>query len=253
MRNLVLIIILLISFISNSQTSGLQAVYSYSDGYITRTEVLIANENTAFYQVINKSLLEKRDSKLEIENDQYTITNLSNSTFSNFIFLENNSNVNYTYLKNEKRELIVRDSMPILQWKITNEEKLIDSYKCIKAEVDFRGRKFIVWYTPEIAVPFGPFKFKGLPGLILSVESSYFGSKLYWNLTSFKFEKTLPIPKRNDFQGEEMSLKELIIGEAVYDEEQNKRILSKMNRDIRQTKLTVKRLGAERIYEWEIE
>ncbi len=54
-------------------------------------------------------------------------------------------------------------------WKLYKEVKIIANYKCHKATTNFRGRKYVAWYTTDIPVNFGPWKFKGLPGLILEV------------------------------------------------------------------------------------
>ena len=59
-------------------------------------------------------------------------------------------------------------------WKISNETKIIDGFKCYKAsgvEIinDFREKKeyvLIAWFCPELPFKFGPDKYFGLPGLI---------------------------------------------------------------------------------------
>lgn len=57
------------------------------------------------------------------------------------------------------------------QWEINyREEKSILGYKCKKATAIFNLRKYIAWYTKEIPVSEGPYRFKGLPGLILEVK-----------------------------------------------------------------------------------
>jgi GLPGLI family protein len=48
---------------------------------------------------------------------------------------------------------------------------LFNGYACNKASLDFRGRMYNIWYTTEIPTQFGPWKFYGLPGLIIKVES----------------------------------------------------------------------------------
>ncbi len=53
------------------------------------------------------------------------------------------------------------------EWTITDETKEILGYECVKAVTDYRGRKWIAWFTPEIPVEEGPGKVCGLPGLIL--------------------------------------------------------------------------------------
>ncbi|WP_051633095.1 GLPGLI family protein [Thermonema rossianum] len=51
-----------------------------------------------------------------------------------------------------------------------NETKEILGFKCYKAEGDFRGRHYIVWYCPDLPYPYGPWKLHGLPGLILEAH-----------------------------------------------------------------------------------
>lgn len=57
-----------------------------------------------------------------------------------------------------------------LDWKLTEETSKIAGYNASKATVNFGGREWTAWYAPEIAIPDGPYKFFGLPGLILRLE-----------------------------------------------------------------------------------
>lgn len=54
-------------------------------------------------------------------------------------------------------------------WKLQEVTNTICGYKCKKATTTFRGRNYTVWYTPSIPNSEGPWKFNGLPGLILKV------------------------------------------------------------------------------------
>ena len=58
-----------------------------------------------------------------------------------------------------------------ITWNLQPGTEEICSHKCQKATTSFRGRKWTAWYTPEIPIDNGPWKFGGLPGLILKVES----------------------------------------------------------------------------------
>ena len=53
------------------------------------------------------------------------------------------------------------------EWILGDSVRSILGYECRQAECDYRGRHWIAWYAPEIAVPEGPWKLGGLPGLIL--------------------------------------------------------------------------------------
>lgn len=57
-------------------------------------------------------------------------------------------------------------------WKLTEQDSTVCGYKCKKATGSYGGRTWTVWYAPEIAVPFGPWKLCGLPGLVLSAADS---------------------------------------------------------------------------------
>ncbi|WP_185151736.1 GLPGLI family protein [Chryseobacterium sp. SN22] len=59
---------------------------------------------------------------------------------------------------------------PSLIWKISDEKQKIRTYNAQKATVDFGGRKWIAWFTTDIPFPDGPYKFYGLPGLIVKVS-----------------------------------------------------------------------------------
>ena len=57
------------------------------------------------------------------------------------------------------------------EWLLSSEEKKkILGKVCSKATTRFRGRDYVVWYSTEIPVQLGPWKFHGLPGLIMQVQ-----------------------------------------------------------------------------------
>lgn len=68
----------------------------------------------------------------------------------------------------------IKEEINIFEWKISGTEKdtIIGSYNCKKATTTFRGRNYVVYYTSEIANQGGPWKFDGLPGFILKVNST---------------------------------------------------------------------------------
>lgn len=57
-------------------------------------------------------------------------------------------------------------------WKIEPETSKIGNYEVQKATTNFGGRKWIAWFTTEIPFQEGPYKFCGLPGMILKIEDS---------------------------------------------------------------------------------
>jgi len=57
-----------------------------------------------------------------------------------------------------------------VQWKIEADTKKINNYNLQRATAVFGGRNWTAWFTPDINIPEGPYKFRGLPGLVLYVE-----------------------------------------------------------------------------------
>ncbi|WP_206619145.1 GLPGLI family protein [Flavobacterium cerinum] len=66
---------------------------------------------------------------------------------------------------------LIKDDYNKLNWIISEEVKTIGGYQCTKATTNFRGVDWIVWFAPEIALPYGPWKLHGLPGLILEASA----------------------------------------------------------------------------------
>lgn len=60
-----------------------------------------------------------------------------------------------------------------IDWKILNEKKKIGQFEVTKATANFGGRDWTAWFCQEIQLPFGPYVFYGLPGLILEVYDKH--------------------------------------------------------------------------------
>lgn len=82
----------------------------------------------------------------------------------------------YTNLKTKKllfqegiafKSIIIEEDPIVMEWKIEDETIMISNYLCQKATINFKKNNYIAWFTSEIPVSFGPWKFNGLPGLIL--------------------------------------------------------------------------------------
>lgn len=58
-----------------------------------------------------------------------------------------------------------------IDWVIAEDStKTILDYQCIMATADYHGRNWTVWFTPELPMQDGPWKFCGLPGLIMEAS-----------------------------------------------------------------------------------
>lgn len=84
-----------------------------------------------------------------------------------------------------------------LNWNLLNEFDDILNYKVQKATVQFGGRNWVAWFAKDIPIQDGPYKFYGLPGLILKIEDTTSSHKFV--LKGIK-NKTTPFqyPDRKD-------------------------------------------------------
>ncbi|UHO38168.1 GLPGLI family protein [Chryseobacterium capnotolerans] len=116
------------------------------------------------------------------------------------------SNINYsvekdkanqkTYFKDRiGRDIYSYEEDRPLNWKISSETTKIGEYKVQKAETDFAGRKWTAWFTTDLPYQDGPYKFGGLPGLIVKVEDD----KGDYSFDLMKNYKIAELPALNQF------------------------------------------------------
>ncbi len=89
---------------------------------------------------------------------------------------------NYSY--EEDRKMV---------WKILPETTKIGDYKVQKAETVFAGRVWTAWFAQELPYQDGPYKFSGLPGLIVKIEDAD-------GDFSFDLEQTKKIAQAAEFE-----------------------------------------------------
>ncbi|UFH32807.1 GLPGLI family protein [Chryseobacterium sp. C-71] len=78
--------------------------------------------------------------------------------FKTFLFLKVSSD-NYKIAEDQKPE-----------WKILPDKQKVGEYNAQKATTSYGGREWIAWFSTDIPFQDGPYKFYGLPGLIVKIE-----------------------------------------------------------------------------------
>ncbi|MGA9211348.1 GLPGLI family protein [Kaistella sp.] len=56
-----------------------------------------------------------------------------------------------------------------LVWKILPDKKQLGTFNVQKATTNFAGRNWTAWFTTDVPIQDGPYKFSGLPGLIVEI------------------------------------------------------------------------------------
>lgn len=91
------------------------------------------------------------------------------------------------------------DSVPEFDWHFAADSTCnILGYECQLAQCDFAGRHYSAWFTAELPLPYGPYKFGGLPGLIVRLQDDE--GQFVWTLTGFERSRDLIVIY--DYEGE---------------------------------------------------
>lgn len=135
----------------------------------------IGKSKSAFYSAELKTV-----DSIEYRHGDRVLERMSNEEWNGFVANLPNDAVFKNYPEGKIRVL---DRFDFSEWRIDEDwEKpvwnITDSisnfmgYECVMAETDYRGRKWIAWFTLDIPIADGPWKLSGLPGLILSAYDS---------------------------------------------------------------------------------
>lgn len=165
----------------------------------------------------------------------------------------NNGNLMYFYTPNNMGDpvLKVKDDRKI-DWEISTEQKSILGYSSQKATTLFAGREWIAWFTPEISIPDGPYKFYGLPGLILKISDKT-NSHSFEIISVQKQKSNYFILNQNDYKkAKEITLKEYdkmpnhlelfkrqaLMGDVIFrNKEQEQKFMKDIDVQIREKKI----------------
>ncbi|MDN3695390.1 GLPGLI family protein [Chryseobacterium tructae] len=75
----------------------------------------------------------------------------------------------YYYDKVAGKQIYYQEDRPV-KWNISSSIEKQNGYSAQKAEANFGGRIWTAWFTKDIPLSDGPYKFSGLPGLIVKLE-----------------------------------------------------------------------------------
>lgn len=162
-----IIIFTLLPLFTNAQSGKVVYVVDFNYGLPSDTTTLCYKADRAFftsrYGFNNHFIISVTDTttktKITDDSQMWVPTDIA--------FSKNAMVANHLYFGKTYR---VKEPMNSIEWKIGNQTKSILGYTCQKATAHFRGRNYTAWFTHEIPVSYGPWKFNGLPGLILEVD-----------------------------------------------------------------------------------
>ena len=89
-----------------------------------------------------------------------------------------------TYSEQILQDVVSYKEKENFNWNIGTEKKKIGTYDAQKATVEFGGRKWTAWFSSSLPFQDGPYKFYGLPGLIVQIGDD--GGNYLWTLQGNK-------------------------------------------------------------------
>lgn len=159
------------------------------------SEEMILSTNAQGYAFMSNNIF-KSDTigditKLLQENKlSFTDINKLNSNDFQNLRLYFNKDSNHYHIQSSVDGLIFKfkDEVTPLKWELLDEVKQVHNYKAKKAKTKAFGKHWIAWYTEKIPVSYGPYKFQGLPGLILELYDE--GNNFKFDLVEAKVDTT---------------------------------------------------------------
>ncbi len=263
MKNIFLLVLLFSCqiFVAQTQTNDYKITYkqfiSYGDK-LKRDAILYVKENqpTFMHRIMASTMVLEEQIPTELpkstNNDAVVIKGGSGTgkPFDYRVFPDHylmvdqkkKLNIAIDYI-GTKRSFLITDDLLNYTWEITSETKKIKEYTCYKATTTFRGNKYEAWFTPDIPLNVGPWKWYGLPGLI--VEAYDVEKKEIYLLEKIeKLMEDIPFPKD---KLKSISLKDYIIEKEEFF---GNPLGGSLDRNTTVT-TDYKRSGLEKIFEWE--
>jgi GLPGLI family protein len=125
-----------------------------------KQKMVLSFDSTHSHYTYESQQGESEDGSYTWRNDDYIITR----DFQAARLVELQATLGKSY--------VLEDSLKFYNWKIGNDIKDINGYICMNATTydSTKTQKIEAWFTTDIAVPAGPERFGGLPGLILEIN-----------------------------------------------------------------------------------
>lgn len=104
--------------------------------------------------------------------DYWDLTKGPVKTVYTYVFCDNASETLTVYDRWGEEEMHYTEPAEEMQWTLVPDSTAdVLGYECVMAESDYHGRRWRAWFSPDLPLPFGPWKLHGLPGLILKAEA----------------------------------------------------------------------------------
>jgi len=167
--------------------------------FINYKKIIADSIGKVYMQKMIKKSGNSREIKMNADNPDYKRRMKNKTKISWVVEKELLKNTLTIQQKAFRSRIEYRQKLPKLAWKLQDSIKEILGYKVKKALLHYKGRDYIAWYAPAVAIPDGPYKFWGLPGLIFEIHDSK--NEYSFKITGIEQKKHISFPKKYFFKG----------------------------------------------------
>lgn len=260
MKYISIIVLILLSKVTVVQNN----LYEIEYVFVANNDNMIQGVDKLFYDSFKNKIVYKKGKteiikdNTSINEDEIVIEVILKNINPEFIYIDLEKNILYNQITPLQKTYLTKESIPILNWKITEELKKVNEIELTKATTTFRGRTYEVWFSYDHPISIGPWKFNGLPGLIFEVIELAETNNYSWKLKSLKTKKGI-LPFNNPLDRNLIDIKKF--KDAFFEEyiEYENIILTKIDLDLPPSSKEeiiaefkeYQKLQIEKKYEWE--
>lgn len=154
--------------------------------------LLLISKNFSVYQSMNKIKMDSIVSNHTLNTGSTIYSSaLPNSFFWKTIWKHIPQSGITTINRIETKEYYYNEDKNTFKWKILSDKQKIKGYNCQKAAAFYAGRIWEAWHTIELPISDGPYKFSGLPGLIIKINDTK--NHYVFQLESISLKNSIPI------------------------------------------------------------
>lgn len=177
MKKMSIAFLLVLFFLSSAQIQRFTYEYKYIADSTNRADIKTETMILDIGKKGSKYYSYERFAEDSIMNSKFGNQNSFKRSFSNKGLVFDKVSKEYpsykTYLHTSLSSVFLKveeSSSPI--WQIFPDKEKIGNYQAQKATTSYMGRNWIAWFCTDLPFQDGPYKFYGLPGLIVKIEDT---------------------------------------------------------------------------------
>lgn len=131
----------------------------------------------------------------------------------------NKENKHFTKEVLALQSYLIEEKTPNIKWQVTKDTASFSGVACKKAIANFEHKNWVAWFAPNLPFQAGPWKLKGLPGLIVE---AYDEQKEIWfqfagieNAKEGDYQRTNDVTKRSTAMPGDFNPLDQLIGREV--------------------------------------